>query len=645
MWLKVEKFIAALLALSISLGSPVMSFGQTSAAPSASAKTTPVPLPPDPNEPWPRVMTYQGATISIFQPQVESWTGNQITGRSAVRVKSASKIDYGVIWITARTEVDKVNRMVTLLDLKITKQKFPTLPDNGNAYTSALLKDLPWNKTVALDLLEADLGVTDAAAKQKTFELQNNPPVIYFSTKPAVLALIDGKPVLQPTADNFQKVVNTRSLIIYDPKKYSYYLALMDGWMESPTVEGPWTISHRAPTKDLEKIEQGALATKSNQPLGNPQESLKTAEEEGVLPTVYVSTVPAELLVTQGEPVMSAIPGTSLEYVSNTGADIFFDTGNQTYYVLIGGRWFSTPSLENAQWSYVPGASLPTDFAKIPPYSPKSDVLVSVPGTSEAKEAVIANSIPQTATISRTAAKLSVTYYGAPDFQPISGTSPDLRGEHRNPGHLCSGHGVLRGAERGVVHVSASERPVGGGDNGAAGGLYDSAELTDALRDVRLRLRVNTDDGLRGLHARLLRNGGFFERRGSVRNRILLRSLCGSHSVGARAVHLRCGSRLCVDSGRRVGIGVRHGHGRGVMVQSMVGPGGLLRMGLLRCSGVGMGRLRRGCRGQRLRALGQHCLRGNACSLGESLHRQLRDWRTRRLLQSGHGQQRRCGPW
>ena len=422
----IEKLIAAILVFSIGLGSPLMSFAQANPAPTSgapSAKTTAVPVPPDPNEPWPRVMTYQGATVSIFQPQVESWTNNQITGRSAVSVKSSKGIDYGVIWITARTEVDKVNRMVTLLDLNITKQSFPTLPNNGSAYASALLKDLPWNKTVALDLLEADLAVTDAAAKQKTFELQNTPPIIYFSTQPAVLALIDGKAVLQPTADNFQKVVNTRSLIVYDPKKYSYYLALMDGWMESPTVEGPWTISHRAPTKDLEKIEQGAVSTKSNQPLGNPQESLKTADEEGILPKVYVSTVPAELLVTQGEPVLAAIPGTSLQYVSNTGAEIFFDTSNQSYYVLIGGRWFSTPSLENAQWSYVAGASLPPDFAKIPTYSPKADVLVSVPGTPQAKEAVIANSIPQTAAISRTGATLNVSYYGAPEFLPIQGTS------------------------------------------------------------------------------------------------------------------------------------------------------------------------------------------------------------------------------
>ena len=170
----IEKLIAALLVVSISLGSPVMSFAQTNATPASgapSAKTTPVPVPPDPNEPWPRVMTYQGATISIFQPQVESWTGNQITGRSAVSVKSTKGIDYGVIWITARTEVDKINRMVTLLDLNITKQSFPTLPNNGSAYASALLKDLPWNKTVALDLLEADLAVTDAAAKQKSFRV------------------------------------------------------------------------------------------------------------------------------------------------------------------------------------------------------------------------------------------------------------------------------------------------------------------------------------------------------------------------------------------------------------------------------------------------------------------------------------------
>jgi hypothetical protein len=50
-------------------------------------------------------------------------------------------------------------------------------------------------------------------------------------------------------------------------------------------------------------------------------------------------------------------------------------------------------------------------------------VLVSIPGTEQAKEAIIANQIPQTATVKRSEAKLTVAYDGAPQFRPIEGTS------------------------------------------------------------------------------------------------------------------------------------------------------------------------------------------------------------------------------
>ncbi len=51
---------------------------------------------------------------------------------------------------------------------------------------------------------------------------------------------------------------------------------------------------------------------------------------------------------------------------------------------------------------------MPPDFAKIPVDSPKATVLASVPGTPQAQEGLIANSIPQTATITRSEAKLTV---------------------------------------------------------------------------------------------------------------------------------------------------------------------------------------------------------------------------------------------
>ena len=431
---RAERFIASLLVVSITLLSPGIGFSQAGQAPPAqaapSASSAPAAQapgaapPPDPGAPWPRQISYQGATIFVFQPQLESWVGNKLDAYAAVRIKTPNKkdTDYGVIWFTARTEVDKVNRMVTLEDFVLTKQNFPTIANNGATYKNAFIQNLPWSKTIPLDLLETSLAVTNAAASQKSYPLENNPPRIIFSTTPAVLAIIDGNPTLRPSADNLQKVINTRALILFDSSKSTYYLALMDGWVEAPTIQGPWNPAKHAPTKSLDNIRQGAETNNQNQPLGNPQQSLQDAYDQGEAPSIYISTTPAELLVTEGEPQYSQLPGTSLSYVSNTGSDIFLDSTNQTYYILLGGRWFQTSSLQNGPWTYVSGASLPPDFAKIPTYSPKADVLVSVPGTPEAKESVIANSIPQTATITRSAAKLTVNYDGAPVFQPIQGT-------------------------------------------------------------------------------------------------------------------------------------------------------------------------------------------------------------------------------
>src|SRR5271166_5840170 len=417
-----RQFIAYVLSTAIVVVSPGFAVGQTQ---SPATKAVPAAkVAPDARLPWPRVVTSQGATLSIYQPQVDTWSGNLLKAYAAVKVVTPGKTatDYGVIWFTANTEVDKVNRVVTLDTFNITKQSFPTLPNNGAAYASAFTGELPWNQTIPLDLLESDLAISADAGAQKTYTVQNNPPRIIYSTTPAVLALIDGKPVLGPEQDHLQKVINTRALIAYDASQYTYYLALMDGWMDSPTIEGPYTVAKHAPTKDLEKIRKAARTSDSNQPLGNPEQSLQQAWGEDEVPAVYVSTVPAELVVTQGQPQFTPILGTSLLYVSNSGNDIFMDSSNNNYYLLLAGRWFSSASLQNGPWTYVAAAGLPADFAKIPATNPKASVLVSVPGTLQAKEALIANEIPQTAAITRSTAKLNVTYSGAPDFQPIADT-------------------------------------------------------------------------------------------------------------------------------------------------------------------------------------------------------------------------------
>jgi hypothetical protein len=149
-----------------------------------------------------------------------------------------------------------------------------------------------------------------------------------------------------------------------------------------------------------------------------PPPSLRT----GPVPKIYVATEPAELLVIDGAPNYTPLQGTNLLYVSNTTGQIFKRTVDQKTYVLLSGRWYAAPLLEGT-WTFVLGAQLPPDFAQIPDDSPKENVKASVPGTVQAQEALIANSLPQTAVVTISQARLTPPQYdGAPQLQPIAGT-------------------------------------------------------------------------------------------------------------------------------------------------------------------------------------------------------------------------------
>ena len=90
------------------------------------------------------------------------------------------------------------------------------------------------------------------------------------------------------------------------------------------------------------------------------------------------------------------------------------------YYVLISGRWFEVPSLYGP-WAFC-GRPIAWRLPQMPATVPNQcdDVGARV---ALVAEAVIASSIPQTATIYRDKATLSVTYVGSPSFAVI-GNSP-----------------------------------------------------------------------------------------------------------------------------------------------------------------------------------------------------------------------------
>ena len=364
----------------------------------------------DEDAPWPRVRSTNGNTITLYLPQVERWSSNWFNARAAVEVKLANAKESfpGVIWIEAHGSVDTSNRMVTLDRLDVVRGRFPEATDGGSNALAAVREVLPSSaRTVSLDYLVTALGFAQAAAREGVHGMKHTPPEILWVTNRTVLVIIDGEPVLRPTETaGLERVVNTPALLVYDKAAGKFYLSGQGNWFTSDAIKGSWSLAQQVPPAI------GALSEATNAPPA-------TGEAP---PRILISTTPAELVNTTGLPEFKPIRGTSLQFAADTDSQLFYDTKAKAAYLLISGRWFKANSL-NGPWTHVAPHDLPEDFAKIPPGSAQAIVRASVPGTPEAELALVANSVPTTATVKRSEAKIDLTYDGAPQFKPIEGTS------------------------------------------------------------------------------------------------------------------------------------------------------------------------------------------------------------------------------
>jgi hypothetical protein len=377
---------------------------------------------------WPKVVKAGAATISIYLPQVDSWDRHRLEAHAAVSI-AATENDapvFGVLSVLWDTQVDKGTRTVTLDGFRIARVRFPSAADKEVAYKKLLDENVPKRvRTIELDRLEAALATIEARGTGEKKPLRNDPPRIVFSTTPAILVPIDGAPAYRAVPNTlYTRVINTHPLVLKDAAG-THYLHLFDGWVTAAAVTGPWSVAQRPPA-DLSLIMQmvAKSATVDLLELADPTDAQnRPSLAKGPVPAVLVATEPTELIVTQGAPNYTPIDGTQLLYVSNTTGHVFKHLGDQQTYVLVSGRWFHAPG-PDGPWTHVPGASLPPDFAKIPDDSPKENVKASVPGTPQAQEAVIANSIPETAAIKRSEVKLPPPTYdgGSPQLKPIEGT-------------------------------------------------------------------------------------------------------------------------------------------------------------------------------------------------------------------------------
>ena len=131
---------------------------------------------------WPQVVQSGGDTITIYQPQIESWKDNLLKARSAVSVatKASAQPEFGVVLFSARTSVDRSNGTVDLENISIISVDFPKSNNDALNYGDIIKNSIPnWPKTIALDRLVADLAITQAEMKtQQQAKVKNDPPTL-----------------------------------------------------------------------------------------------------------------------------------------------------------------------------------------------------------------------------------------------------------------------------------------------------------------------------------------------------------------------------------------------------------------------------------------------------------------------------------
>ncbi|MFC1776520.1 hypothetical protein ACFL3I_04155 [Pseudomonadota bacterium] len=430
--MKIHSYLQFLLTLSIS----IICCGTAGAASNNKAETSPE-LNNLTN--YPRIERFEQGSVQVDFPTLESWPDFRLLRAwlpVEVSLNADSQPRIGSAYVQALTEINFDQRTVRISDLKVLKTKFADGDESAEVTGLVSRAFLSRESIVPLDvllrLLPDDFEIPDAggAVSRLNFE----PPAILVSEKPLKLLSIDKEPVKAPVeGTELEFVVNTNWNVFYYQPDQQWYVLNDDAWQQNNYLsDGGWTTTDKLPA-DFDRL---AL----NDNWQEVQKALPARMPSNPPLPFAISLQETELVQLDGVPRLSAIAQTGIRYVSNTQSDLF--NLDERWYLLISGRWFENTQL-SGPWQSV--KNLPDAFAKIPADHTKAHVLYSVPGTRQARLALIEAALPHRVSVPRGAgADIEVSWVGEPRFEVIDTTglqrglnTPFQVIKHNNFYYLC----------------------------------------------------------------------------------------------------------------------------------------------------------------------------------------------------------------
>ena len=391
----ISAWVAAVPVAQAQQSTPTTPPAATAAAPAAS-------------DPWPRRLVSGTNTFLIYQPQLDSWKNNQLEAHAAVSVQAAGSqgpdLRRHLVHGADRGRQGQPPRLprgpehhALELPLGPAARRRPGRRRSRSRSRPSAPRRSP---STASRRISASWPAKAEGESRPLEQRAAADHLLQRAGRPRSRRR-SHPPFAPQSGTDLQRLINTSSIVLKARLRGALPAPLrrLDGGVLAR--RGPWKVVGPAfrhgRTTSTRRYKQ-ILAAKNGDPMTGgsasdpnaPKPSLKTKP----VPVVYMETQPTELIVVERRAELRLDPGhaASLRH-QHDGTRL---QGHRQPEHLRPDR---RPLVQRARHGgsvdvRARSRALPPDFAKIPDESPMENVKASVPGTTQAQEAVVANSDP-----------------------------------------------------------------------------------------------------------------------------------------------------------------------------------------------------------------------------------------------------------